>query len=101
MVFDLKRNHQAAVEVTDLDVREKQADQATQSIRHVLIAENLEENNPQQADEDSLGLTYDQIDDYLEGKAIDRAAQQVLEQRYRQTEHKRQGPVTLYCNWDL
>ena len=47
MVFDLKRNHKAAVEVTDLDVWEKQADQATQSILHVLIAENLEENNPQ------------------------------------------------------
>ena len=42
LVFDLKRNHQTAVEVIDLDVREKQADQATQSICHVLIAENLE-----------------------------------------------------------
>jgi NAD+ synthase len=62
---------------------------------------DLEENNPQQADEDSLGITYDQIDDYLEGKVIDNAAQQQLEQRYRQTEHKRQGPVTLYCNWEV
>ena len=62
---------------------------------------DLEENNPQQADEDSLGITYDQIDDYLEGKAIDSDAQQKLEQRYRQTEHKRQTPVTLYCNWDV
>ena len=62
---------------------------------------DLEENNPQQADEDSLGITYDQIDDYLEGKAIDRVAQQKLEQRYLQTEHKRQGPITLYCNWGL
>ena len=61
---------------------------------------DLEEQNPQQADEDSLGLSYDQIDDYLEGKAIDVNAQQQLEQRYRQTEHKRQGPVTLYCQWD-
>ena len=62
---------------------------------------DLEENNPQQADEDSLGVTYDQIDDYLEGKVICSEARQKLEQRYRQTEHKRQGPVTLYCNWDV
>ena len=61
---------------------------------------DLEENNPQQADEDSLGITYDQIDDYLEGKAICIEAQKKLEQRYGQTEHKRQTPVTLYCNWD-
>ena len=74
---------------------------APDSLVHKTPTADLEENNPQQADEDSLGLTYGQIDDYLEGKAIDRAAQQVLEQRYRQTEHKRQGPVTLYCNWDL
>jgi NAD+ synthase len=62
---------------------------------------DLEEHNPQQADEDSLGITYDQIDDYLEGKDISSDAQLQLEQRYRQTEHKRQGPVTLYCSWDV
>jgi len=62
---------------------------------------DLEEHNPQQADEDSLGITYDQIDDYLEGKEISSDAQLQLEQRYRQTEHKRQGPVTLYCSWDV
>jgi len=60
---------------------------------------DLEEDNPQQADEDSLGITYDQIDDYLEGKDIDLAAKGQLESRYRQTEHKRNGPVTLYCDW--
>ena len=62
---------------------------------------DLEENNPQQADEDSLGISYDQIDDYLEGKSIATDAKEQLEQRYRQTEHKRQAPITLYCNWEL
>ena len=62
---------------------------------------DLEEHNPQQADEDSLGITYDQIDDYLEAKAIEPEAQEKLEQRYIKTEHKRQGPVTLYCDWNL
>ena len=68
---------------------------------HKIPTADLEENNPQQADEDSLGVTYDQIDDYLEGKIISREARQTLEQRYRDTEHKRHGPVTLYCNWDV
>tara|TARA_B100000767_G_scaffold270706_1_gene294913 strand:- start:793 stop:1638 length:846 start_codon:yes stop_codon:yes gene_type:complete len=68
---------------------------------HKTPTADLEENNPQQADEDSLGMTYDQIDDYLEGKVICSVAQEKLEIRYRVTEHKRQGPVTLYCNWDV
>jgi len=74
---------------------------ASDCLVHKIPTADLEENNPQQADEDSLGVTYDQIDDYLEGKVISSEAQQILEQRYRDTEHKRQGPVTLYCNWDV
>ena len=68
---------------------------------HKTPTADLEEDNPQQADEESLGITYDQIDNYLEGKALSSDVKQKLEQRYRQTEHKRQGPVTLYCNWDI
>lgn len=74
---------------------------APDSLVHKTPTADLEEHNPQQADEDALGITYDQIDDYLEGKEICIEAQVQLEQRYRQTEHKRQGPVTLYCNWDV
>ncbi|MDC9720417.1 MAG: ammonia-dependent NAD(+) synthetase [Gammaproteobacteria bacterium] len=74
---------------------------APHSLVHKVPTADLEEGNPQQADEDSLGITYDQIDDYLEGKVISSDAKRNLEQRYRQTEHKRQGPVTLYCNWDV
>jgi NAD+ synthase len=60
---------------------------------------DLEDHNPQQPDEASLGMTYEQIDDYLQGKRIDTEVQQKLEQRYRVTEHKRQLPVTPYCDW--
>ena len=60
---------------------------------------DLEDDNPQQPDEESLGVTYDQIDDFLEGKVIDADAAANLERRYRITEHKRQGPVTIYCDW--
>jgi NAD+ synthase len=60
---------------------------------------DLEDDNPQQPDEDSLGVSYDQIDDFLEGKEVDPAAAATLERRYQITEHKRQGPVTIYCDW--
>lgn len=42
-----------------------------------------------QTDEEELGISYDDINDYLEGKTIDAEAQKKLEQMYRRTEHKR------------
>lgn len=57
---------------------------------------DLEENRPSLPDEVALGVTYDQIDDYLEGKAIDASAQQVIENHYMKTEHKRHLPITVY-----
>lgn len=57
---------------------------------------DLEENRPGIPDEDALGVTYEQIDDYLEGKQIDEAAQQILEGHYLKTQHKRHLPITVY-----
>ena len=45
--LDTKRNRKAAVEVIDLDVREKQTEQATQSVRRALSAEHPEEGDEQ------------------------------------------------------
>jgi NAD+ synthase len=42
-----------------------------------------------QTDEGELGITYEANSDYLEGKAIDPAMAEKLEQKYRITEHKR------------
>ena len=56
----------------------------------------LEENRPGIPDEDALGVTYEQIDDYLEGKQIDEAAQKILEGHYLKTQHKRHLPITVY-----
>lgn len=56
---------------------------------------DLLDGNPGQADEDELGITYDMIDDYLEGKNIDDKAATALEARYFATEHKRTVPVTV------
>lgn len=60
---------------------------------------DLEENRPSLPDEEALGVTYEQIDDYLEGKEIAADAQAIIEKRYFATEHKRRLPVSLFDTW--
>lgn len=60
---------------------------------------DLLDGQPGRADEDELGLTYEQIDDYLEGKQIDPAAAERIEAKYRATRHKRHLPVTPGDRW--
>ncbi|HET9380053.1 MAG TPA: ammonia-dependent NAD(+) synthetase [Streptomyces sp.] len=54
---------------------------------------DLETLDPGKPDEDALGVTYDDIDDFLEGKPVGGAAFEAIVRRYRLTEHKRQPPV--------
>ncbi|MEU6767723.1 ammonia-dependent NAD(+) synthetase [Streptomyces sp. NPDC046853] len=54
---------------------------------------DLESLDPGKTDEDALGLTYDTIDDFLEGKPVDEQAFEAITSRYRLTDHKRQLPV--------
>jgi NAD+ synthase len=54
---------------------------------------DLENDRPLRPDEDAYGVTYDQIDDFLEGKPIDEAARQRIMSTYRATAHKRALPV--------
>lgn len=56
---------------------------------------DLLETKPGQADEDELSLTYDQIDDYLEGKPIDPDVVATIEAYYQKTWHKRNPPVSF------
>ncbi len=60
---------------------------------------DLEDSKPGLPDEVALGITYEQLDDYLEGKPVDAEARMRIEERYAASEHKRQGPVTLYDDW--
>lgn len=55
---------------------------------------DLLDAKPGQTDESELGLSYDDIDDYLEGKVIDPTAAHKIEQRYLSSQHKRNLPVT-------
>ncbi|MNF17482.1 NH(3)-dependent NAD(+) synthetase [compost metagenome] len=47
-------------------------------------------------DEAALGVTYELIDDYLEGKKIDDNAAAIIEGWYLRTEHKRRPPITVF-----
>lgn len=57
---------------------------------------DLEDGKPLIADEVALGITYDQIDDYLEGKEIPEHAQETLEAWWNKTKHKRHLPITVF-----
>ena len=57
---------------------------------------DLETLAPEKADEAALGLTYDQIDDFLEGKTIAAEAAERLIHIYLTTAHKRQPIATIY-----
>ncbi|MEU7607632.1 NAD(+) synthase, partial [Streptomyces sp. NPDC041003] len=54
---------------------------------------DLETLKPGRPDEEALGVTYDDIDDLLEGKPVGEAAFAAITHRYRLTEHKRQLPI--------
>ncbi len=57
---------------------------------------DLEELAPQKADEDALSVTYDQIDDFLEGKKVDAEAEARLIRIYQLSQHKRLPIPTIY-----
>lgn len=60
---------------------------------------DLEEDRPGLADEVALGVTYQDIDDYLEGKEVAQEATEKIENWYLKTQHKRELPITVYDEW--
>jgi NAD+ synthase len=57
---------------------------------------DLESLAPQKADELALGLTYDEIDDFLEGKAVAPYVSEKLVSIFLKTQHKRVPIPTIY-----
>ncbi|NAT79218.1 ammonia-dependent NAD(+) synthetase [Dickeya dadantii] len=57
---------------------------------------DLEDDRPSLPDETALGITYEKIDDYLEGKPLEPIDAAIIESWYRRTEHKRRPPVTVF-----
>lgn len=53
---------------------------------------DLESLSPQKPDEAAYGVSYDEIDDYLEGLPVNDRAVGIIEAAYRNTRHKRSLP---------
>ncbi|KQU53626.1 NAD(+) synthetase [Rhodococcus sp. Leaf278] len=60
---------------------------------------DLEDDRPALPDEEALGVTYEQIDDYLEGKDVSDDVADKLEKMFMATRHKRAVPVTPFDDW--
>ncbi|MFK4728421.1 ammonia-dependent NAD(+) synthetase [Agromyces mediolanus] len=60
---------------------------------------DLLDENPGQSDEANLGLSYQDLDDYLEGREIDERVAARIEERYAQTQHKRELPASKFDDW--
>lgn len=69
---------------------------AEKSLYEKVPTADLEEDNPGLADEVALGVTYADIDDYLEGKTISSQAQEIIENWWQKTAHKRHLPITIF-----
>lgn len=65
-------------------------------IVHKAPTADLESLSPQKADEQALGMSYDQIDDFLEGREIDPEIAARLVAIYEKTQHKRVPIPTIY-----
>ena len=57
---------------------------------------DLEEEKPGIADEVALGVTYNEIDEYLEGKSVSAQAQETIESWWHKGQHKRHLPITIF-----
>lgn len=60
---------------------------------------DLEEDRPALPDEQALGVSYHDIDDYLEGKPVSDQATEKIETWYLKTRHKRHLPVNPADTW--
>jgi NAD+ synthase len=69
---------------------------APDSITYKTPTADLECLSPQKEDEQVLGLSYDVIDDFLEGQSVSEASEKRLIEIYNRTQHKRLPIATVY-----
>ena len=62
---------------------------------------DLEEERPALEDEVALGVSYDNLDDYLEGKKVPEEIAKIIEGHYLKSEHKRNMPVTIFDFYNI
>ncbi|MDH6363583.1 NAD+ synthase [Enterococcus sp. PF1-24] len=73
-----------------------QALAAPKALYEKIPTADLEDDKPLIADEVALGVTYAEIDDYLEGKNVSATAQQTIENWWHKGQHKRHLPITIF-----
>ncbi|MFT4994195.1 MAG: NAD+ synthase [Paraglaciecola sp.] len=69
---------------------------APDNIVHKAPTADLETLTPQKADEQALGMSYDEIDDFLEGRPVAPKLAERLIEIYHKTQHKRVAIPTIY-----
>ena len=72
---------------------------APERLYEKLPTADLLDHNPGQTDEANLGLEYEDIDDFLEGKSVPDDIADAIENRFLATRHKRATPVTPVDTW--
>ena len=60
---------------------------------------DLLDGRPLRTDEDELGISYDHIDDYLEGRSVPDEVAAMIETKFVRRRHKRATPVSLLDDW--
>lgn len=60
---------------------------------------DLLDGTPLRTDEDELGIAYDDIDDYLEGREVPVEVAEQIEQKWGRSRHKRATPASLVDEW--
>ncbi len=65
-----------------------------ESIVQKVPTADLESLRPGRADEDALGVTYSQIDDFLEGRPVSPEARATIVRHFTSSAHKRVPPLT-------
>lgn len=60
---------------------------------------DLEEDRPALPDEEALGVSYQEIDSYLEGRVVEPAAAERIERMWRRSRHKRHLPTAPSDTW--
>ncbi|GAB3059580.1 ammonia-dependent NAD(+) synthetase [Salinicoccus sesuvii] len=69
---------------------------APEHLANKLPTADLEDDRPLISDEEALGVTYDAIDDFLEGKEVSQADYDTIIKWYKKTQHKRDDAYNRY-----
>ena len=72
---------------------------APQRLYEKVPTADLLDDAPGQTDEDNLGISYRDIDAYLEGGEVSDAVADAIETKYLATRHKRHLPATPHDDW--